>query len=190
MLGGLHKYPVIPVFVNGVAPPLPTFKRARILGETVGGFCKTLNRRILFMASGGLSHQPPVPEYSTATEEIRHLLLGAGKNLTPEARQARTERTINAAKRFAVDQSTLHALAPEWDQHFLEVIANNNMIELDEVANQDVTERAGASTHETKTWVAAASVMSAIKPYDPISRYYRPIPEWISGFGGLTARSL
>lgn len=190
LLGGLDKYPIIPIFVNGVAPPLPTFKRARILGETVGKFCKTLDKRVLFIASGGLSHQPPVPEYSTANEEIRHLLLGGGKNLTPEAREARTERTINAAKRFALDQSTLHALAPEWDQHFLEVIANNKMIDLDDVVNRDVTEIAGASAHESKTWVAAASAMSAIKPYDSIAQYYRPIPEWISGFGGLTAKSL
>ncbi|KAK6368223.1 hypothetical protein LTS17_009964 [Exophiala oligosperma] len=190
MLGGLNKYPVIPIFINGVAPPLPTFKRARILGEVVGSFFKTLDKSVLFLASGGLSHQPPVPEYATASEEIRELLLGGGKNLSPEARAARTTRTINAAKRFAQDQTTLHELAPEWDQEFLEVIASGKMAKLDNVVNQDVTMIAGASTHETKTWVAAAAAMSVINPYECIARYYRPIPEWISGFGGLTATPL
>lgn len=190
LLGGIDKYPVIPIFVNSIAPPLPTFKRARILGETVGRFCKTLNKRVLFMASGGLSHQPPVPQYATAPEDVRHLLLGAGKNLSPEARAARTNRTINAAKQFVLDQTTLHALAPEWDRNFLDTIANNEMLSLDTVTGQEVTDIAGASTHEVKTWVAAASAMSMMSPYRATSRYYRPIPEWISGFGGITATSV
>ena len=190
LLGGIDKYPVIPIFINCIAPPLPTFRRARLLGETVGSFCKTLNKRVIFIASGGLSHQPPVPQYSTATEDVRHLLLGAGKNLSVEAREARTNRTINAAKQFVLDPTTLHVLAPEWDQDFIDTIANIEMSVLDHVANQHVTDIAGASTHEVKTWVAAASAMSMISPYESIGRYYRPIPEWISGFGGLTARSL
>lgn len=190
VLGGIDKYPVIPVFVNSVAPPLPTFKRARVLGETVGKFCKSLNKRVLFMASGGLSHQPPVPQYATAPEDVRHLLLGAGKNLSPEAREERTNRTIHAAKQFVLDQSTLHALAPEWDRGFLDTIASNEMVSLDTVSGQDVTDIAGASTHEVKTWVAAASAMSMMSPYQATSRYYRPIPEWIAGFGGMTAASV
>lgn len=190
LLGGIDKYPVIPIFVNGVAPPLPTFKRARVLGEAVGGFCKRLDRRVLFMASGGLSHQPPVPEYATAPEPVRQLLLGAGKNLSKEARELRTTRTIAAAKQFVKDPNSLHALAPEWDQQFLHNIASNNMWILDDVENKDVTEIAGASTHETKTWVAAASAMAIMGPYEPVLQYYRPIPEWISGFGGLTAKSI
>lgn len=189
LLGGIDQYPVIPIFINCVAPPVPPFKRARVLGETVGNFCKTLNKRILFMASGGLSHQPPVPQYATSTEDVRHLLLGAGKNLSVEAREARTNRTIDAAKQFVLDQTTLHVLAPEWDREFIDTVANNEMSVLDNVANQYVSDIAGDSTHEVKTWVAAATAMSVISPYEPIGRYYRPIPEWIAGFGGLTARS-
>ncbi|KEF54127.1 2,3-dihydroxyphenylpropionate 1,2-dioxygenase [Exophiala aquamarina CBS 119918] len=190
LLGGIDRYPVIPIFINCIASPLPTFKRARILGKAVGSFCKMLNKRVLFLASGGLSHQPPIPEYSTASEDVRSLLLGAGKNLSTEAREARTNRTIDAAKQFVLDQTTLHTLAPEWDQDFIDTIANNRISAVDEVENQYVTEIAGASTHEVKTWVAAASAMSMMGPYESINRYYRPIPEWISGFGGLTARSL
>jgi len=189
LLGGIDKYPVIPIFVNSVAPPLPTFKRARALGEVVGGFCKTLNKRVLFLASGGLSHQPPVPEYATASESVRQVLLGAGKNLSKEARELRTTRTVAAAKRFVADPTSLHELAPEWDRQFLNTIATNKMSILDDVANQDVTEIACASTQETKTWVAAASAMATMGPYTPVARYYRPILEWISGFGGLSAKS-
>lgn len=190
LLGGLDVYPVIPIFINCVAPPLPTFQRTRILGETVGEFCKTLDKRILFIASGGLSHQPPIPEYATASEDVRLVLLGGGKNLSAEAREARTKRTIEAAKRFVVDQTTLHTLAPEWDSEFIDIISKADISVLDHVSNASLTEIAGASTHEVKTWVAAASAMSVLSPYESIDRYYRPIPEWIAGFGGFTAKSV
>ncbi|SMR61912.1 unnamed protein product [Zymoseptoria tritici ST99CH_1E4] len=189
LLGGINKVPVIPVFVNSVARPLPTFQRARILGETIGNFCKTVDKRVLFLASGGLSHQPPVPEYATASESVRQKLLGNPKHLSPEAHEAMTRRTIKAAKKFVNDQTTLHPLAPEWDLKFMNIISAGNMAELDGIANKTVTETAGASTHEVKTWVAAASAMASFGPYDSVAQYYRPIPEWIAGYGGLTAQS-
>lgn len=33
LLGGLDKVPVLPVFINGVATPLPGFQRTRMLGK-------------------------------------------------------------------------------------------------------------------------------------------------------------
>ena len=62
LLGGLDRCPVIPVFINAVAMPLPSFQRARLFGEAIGRFARTLDKRVLLLASGGLSHQPPVPE--------------------------------------------------------------------------------------------------------------------------------
>ncbi|PLO78311.1 3-(2,3-dihydroxyphenyl)propionate dioxygenase, partial [Klebsiella pneumoniae] len=62
LLGGLDRVPVLPVFINGVAAPLPGFQRTRLLGEAMGRFLNTLNKRVLILGSGGLSHQPPVPE--------------------------------------------------------------------------------------------------------------------------------
>ncbi len=55
LLGGLDKVPVLPVFINGVATPLPGFQRTRMLGEAIGRFTSTLNKRVLFLGSGGLS---------------------------------------------------------------------------------------------------------------------------------------
>lgn len=190
LLGGIDKYPVIPIFINCVAPPLPLFKRTRIFGETVGRFCSTLGKRVLFIASGGLSHQPPLPEYAKATEAVKLQLLGGQRNMSPEAREARIHRTIEAAKRFVVDQHTLHPLAPEWDVQFIDKISEGNISALDDLKNDTLTEIAGASTHEVKTWVAAASAMLILGPYESLGRYYRPIPEWIAGYGGFTARSM
>lgn len=120
LLGGLDRCPVIPVFINSVAIPLPTFQRARLLGEAIGRFAKTLNKRVLFLGSGGLSHQPPVPELARVDARMADRMMGSGRNLPADEREARQQRVIQAAERFVEDQNSLHPLNPEWDQRFLD----------------------------------------------------------------------
>lgn len=187
LLGGLDRCPVIPVFINSVAVPLPDFKRARLLGEAIGRFARSLNKRVLFLGSGGLSHQPPVPELATVNAHMADRLIGSGRHLSPEEREARQQRVILAARRFIEDQHSLHPLNPEWDQQFLDMLAEGRLSELDGIGNAELSALAGKSTHEVKTWVAAFAALSAFGPYHASERYYRPIPEWIAGFGALAA---
>ncbi len=187
LLGGLDRCPVLPVFINAVAPPLPGFQRTRLLGEAVGRFTRGLNKRVLFLGSGGLSHQPPVPELVSADAHMRERLLGSGKTLPPDERELRTRRVINAAQRFVEDQSSLHPLNPQWDNYFLDVLSNGQLSALDAMPNAELSQRAGKSTHEIKTWVAAFAALSAFGDYHTQGRYYREIPEWIAGFGSISA---
>ncbi|MGY1917493.1 3-carboxyethylcatechol 2,3-dioxygenase [Pseudomonas tolaasii] len=188
LLGGLDRYPVIPVFINSVAIPLPNFQRARLLGEAIGSFARSLNKRVLLLASGGLSHQPPVPELAKADARMADRLMGSGRNLPADERKARQQRVILSAQRFIEDQSSLHPLNPEWDLHFLDTLAEGRLAELDGLSNVELSALAGKSTHEVKTWVAAFAALSAFGPYRASARYYRPIPEWIAGFGSLSAQ--
>jgi 2,3-dihydroxyphenylpropionate 1,2-dioxygenase len=188
LLGGLDQCPVIPVFVNSVAVPLPTFQRARMLGEAIGRFARTLNKRVLFLGSGGLSHQPPVPELAKVDARMADRMMGSGRNLPTDEREARQQRVILAAQRFTEDQSSLHPLNPEWDQRFLDILAEGRLSELDAMGNAELSALAGKSAHEVKTWVAAFAALSAFGPYQASDRYYRPIPEWIAGFGALSAQ--
>ncbi|MCO7641935.1 3-carboxyethylcatechol 2,3-dioxygenase [Pseudomonas sp. S 311-6] len=190
LLGGIAVRPVIPVFINAVAAPLPTFARARALGAAVGRFIRDTGKRTLFIGSGGLSHQPPVPELATADAHIRDRLLGSGRHLPAAERAARQQRVIDAALRFVEDQSSLHQLNPAWDRAFMDTLAQGRAAELDGLSNADVSRQAGKSTHEVKTWVAAFAALSAYGGYEALDAYYRPIPEWIAGFGALAARPL
>ncbi|SEJ91871.1 2,3-dihydroxyphenylpropionate 1,2-dioxygenase [Pseudomonas linyingensis] len=188
LLGGLDRCPVIPVFINSVAIPLPGFQRARLLGEAIGRFARTLNKRVLFLGSGGLSHQPPVPELAKVDARMADRLMGSGRHLPADEREARQQRVILAAQRFSRDPNTLHPLNPEWDQQFLDMLSEGRITELDALGNAELSALAGRSTHEVKTWVAAFAALSAFGPYQASDRYYRPIPEWIAGFGSLSAR--
>lgn len=190
LLGGLDRYPTIPIFINCVAKPLPTFKRVRALGEAVGKFARDSNKRVLLLGSGGLSHQPPVPELATANPLLKDRLLGSGRNLPADERDARTLRVISAAHGFVEDQQSLHPLNPEWDIYFLDLMESGQVRELDTQCNDELSALAGKSTHEVKAWVAAFAALSVFGPYQTSDRYYRPIPEWIAGFGMLSAQSI
>ncbi|MCW8277505.1 3-carboxyethylcatechol 2,3-dioxygenase [Pseudomonas sp. PCH199] len=190
LLGGLQGCPVIPVFINSVAVPLPGFKRARLLGEAIGQWARSLNKRVLFLASGGLSHQPPVPELATVDVRMADRLMGSGRHLPADERQARQNRVIQAARDFVDDQHSLHPLNPTWDQGFLDTLEQGRLCDLDALGNDELSALAGKSTHEVKTWVAAFAALSAFGPYQTEGRYYRPIPEWIAGFATLGARPL
>lgn len=188
LLGGLERCPVIPVFINAVATPLPSFQRARLLGAAIGRFARSLDKRVLLLASGGLSHQPPVPELAKVDARMAERLLGGGRNLPADERAARQQRVIDAARGFVDDPQSLHPLNPEWDQAFLDLLSDGRIAELDRLGNAELSRLAGRSTHEVKTWVAAVAALSAFGPYQASARYYRPIPEWIAGFGALSAR--
>lgn len=191
LTGELARYPVIPIFINAVAPPLASFARARLLGEAVGRFARAQGKRALFIGSGGLSHNPPVPQIATATDPLVIERLIAGRNPTPEARAARQARTVAAAVAFAGGSTELHALNAEWDQRLMRDLVARDWPTLDAYRNDDITRAAGASAHEVKTWVAATAAMDAASAGDWQAevRYYREIPEWIAGFGALSGHN-
>jgi 2,3-dihydroxyphenylpropionate 1,2-dioxygenase len=107
---------------------------------------------VLFLGSGGLSHQPPVPELAKADAHMRDRLLGSGKQLPENERELRQQRVISAAEKFVADQNTLHPLNPVWDNRFMTLLEQGRLQELDAVSNEELSAMAGKSTHEVKTW--------------------------------------
>ncbi len=191
LTGALDRYPVVPIFINAVAPPVVSFRRARLLGEAVGRFARGRGERALFIGSGGLSHNPPVPQLATTSDpEVIQRLIN-NRNPSPEARAARQARTIAAARAFTAGTSTLHPLNAEWDQALMSRLAERDWTALDAYRNDEITAAAGGSAHEVKTWVAAVAAMEAACAgrWRSAQRYYREIPEWIAGFGALSGRS-
>ena len=76
LLGDATARPVLPIFVNAVATPLGPLRRARMLGAAVGGYLCGLDKRILLLGSGGLSHDPPLPDRDTAPPAVLDRIVG------------------------------------------------------------------------------------------------------------------
>lgn len=186
--GDIGAKPVIPVFINSVAPPFVPIGRIRDLGRAIGDFFRDRDERVLFLASGGLSHDPPVPRIATATPEQRAQLLGGGRHLTPEARDARQQRVIAAAHAFVRGESGIKELAPEWDQELMRILASGDLSPLDAWSPDWMTEVAGNSSHEVRTWIAGYEALAASGRYAVEYSFYKPIREYIAGFGVTLAR--
>ncbi|TQL47142.1 2,3-dihydroxyphenylpropionate 1,2-dioxygenase [Homoserinimonas aerilata] len=189
--GDITAKPILPIFVNSVAPPFTPLRRIRQLGEGIGAFVKEhlADKKVLIIGSGGLSHEPPVPQIATATPEVRQSLLGGGRHLTPEARDARQQRVISAAKDFAAGINVVKPLAPEWDRELMRILATGDLSPIDEWSPDEMTEVAGNSSHEVRTWIAAYAALGVVGEYTVDYSFYRPIPEYIAGFG-VTIASL
>lgn len=186
LTGSLTRYPVIPIVINSVAPPFGPYRRLRKLGQSVGRFIARLNKRVLILGTGGLSHEPPVPLLAEAPSDIANFLI-CGRNPTPEARAARQARTIAAGQTYGLSGCPLTPLNQEWDLAFIDMVINGRLHEIDSFNIAEISQQAGRSTHEIRTWVAAFSALEAIGPYTARKDYYRPINEWIAGYGVVSA---
>lgn len=70
--------PVIPIMINCVAPPLPSWKRCWQLGEAVGlGLAELAGkRRVMILGSGGIAHWIGTPETGRSNPEFDRRVLG------------------------------------------------------------------------------------------------------------------
>lgn len=188
LLFGDRTPPIIPVFINSVATPLGPLKRVRALGTAIGTHLAGLDRRVLLLGSGGLSHDPPVPTLATAPPAALERIVG-GAPMSAEGRAARQQAVIAAAHDFAHGESALQPLNPDWDHAFLDLLDGNRLAELDGWRNEWIAAQAGNSAHEVRTWVAAFAALAALGGYTTEQRFYRAAPELIAGFAIRTAVS-
>ncbi|MGB9222012.1 3-carboxyethylcatechol 2,3-dioxygenase [Mycobacterium sp.] len=186
LLGAATALPVIPIFINAIAVPLGPLHRCRALGTAVGEFLATLDKRVLVIGSGGLSHSPPVPTLDTAAPAVLERIVH-GQPMSPEQRQARQTAVIDAARNFAGGDSDLQPLNPAWDRRFLQVVDDGHLADLDQWSNSFVLHEGGSSAHEIRTWVAAFAALATAGSYRTTVRYYRRAEELIAGFAIRTA---
>ncbi|WP_203337519.1 3-carboxyethylcatechol 2,3-dioxygenase [Nocardioides limicola] len=187
LFGGIDQMPVVPVFVNGVATPLGPVSRIRALGTAIGQAAATLDKRVLFLGSGGLSHDPPVPVLEGAPPRVADALI-EGHQPTPEQRAKGEERVVQAGRDYAAGSTTMIPINPEWDNHLLDLIERGDLAEFDSWTVDWMGEQGGGSGHEVRTWIAAFASLAATVDYSLESRFYRAIPEWIAGFAVATGR--
>lgn len=186
LFGELDSVPVIPIFVNGVARPFSPMERIRALGESVGRWAKGREERVLLIASGGLSHDPPLPQWATATDAQKDFLLHGHPDQAD--RDAREARVIAAGKEGAANAGIIE-INPEWDKKFLADCASGETTRFDAYTADQMDEDAGHSSHEVRTWVAAFSALQeATGGFEVVKEYYRPIPEFVAGFGMVSAK--
>jgi len=188
LFGGIDQVPVVPIFVNGVATPLGPVSRIRALGTAIGEAAAELDKRVLFLGSGGLSHDPPVPVLEGAPPRVANALI-EGHPPTPEQRAKGEQRVVQAGRDYAAGSATMIPINPTWDNLLLDHLEKGELAEFDSWSVEWMAAEGGGSAHEVRTWIAAFASLAATGPYEMTSRFYEAIPAWIAGFAVATARS-
>jgi len=180
MLGGLDAKPVIPIFVNAIAEPFVPFRRTRLMGEAIGRFAAESDKRVLMLASGGMSHNPRryYPELGDGTAAVTAWQLSGGdypESLTPEQwLQLLDEMHHEGAEMIVRGDRTAKdmKLNQEADERFLEVFCGNRLTEYDDWDQHELVEEAGIGSMELQTWIAAAAAHKAAGGAAPVLDFY------------------
>ena len=168
LLGGLDRYPVIPIFLGSLVPPHLPYKRTREFGAAVGQVMAQRGGRTLYIGSGGLSHHPDryFPLLGDATPDVYAYQLegSAGGSFTDEQWLGRLREMHVEGAEMLVDGRRTAAdihLNPHFDQNFLATIEAGELAAFDDRTPEEVMATAGFGALELHAWLAAAAAYSA-----------------------------
>src|SRR5262245_12178847 len=185
LTGALARYQALPVFINCAADPRPSFRRVRAFGEAMGEFLAGLDMRVTLVGSGGLSHDPPTPRLDQSPPDVaRRLIVRATP--TQEELDAREGRVIKAARDLVVGKGPCLPPSESWDRDFLQRFLGGE--HFDGMSDAEIDRVAGFGAHEVRTWVAAGAAARKLGTLRTELRYYRLVPEWITGMGIVVGR--
>lgn len=187
LFGKQMTQPLIPVFVNAVGLPLGPLQRIRLLGEAIGREIASWDRRVLVIASGGLSHDPPIPRLEGSTPEVAARLID-GRNPSPEIRTQRQQRVIAAGKAHALGDSAFQPINPAFDAQIMATLTSGCLTDADHWSNEWIESSGGHSGHEIRAWLAAFAALSVRGRYQVTNQWYWPVDEWMTGFGMMIAQ--
>ncbi|MFW2369020.1 MAG: hypothetical protein ACN4GW_21605 [Desulforhopalus sp.] len=185
MLGTISARPVIPIFINCITPPYVPFVRSRMLGEAVGRFSAKLGKRVLFLASGGMSHHPTryYPALGEGEETVEAWQISGGDDPKSLSKQQWLERLYNmhheGAEMIARGERTaaqMH-LNAEADWRFLNTFKENRLDEYDTWDQQQLIAEAGIGSMELHTWIAGAAAHKEVGGNSPQISFYDVVPE-------------
>jgi 2,3-dihydroxyphenylpropionate 1,2-dioxygenase len=190
LLGGLDTYPTIPIFINGIAPPFVPFRRSRLLGAAIGRYAAALGKRVLFIASGGMSHNPTryYPDIGTGTPSVTDWQMHGdlATSMTSADWLRRLETMHREGADMLVQGTRTRAdlkLNPKIDGQFLEIITSENLEQADALDPAGLVAQAGIGFLELHTWIAAAAAHQAAGGAPPRVDHYAEALEYGIAFG-------
>ncbi|MDV2476860.1 3-carboxyethylcatechol 2,3-dioxygenase [Rhodococcus zopfii] len=173
--------PIVPIFVNSLGFPLTPMQRVRLFGEAVGRAAQQLDKRVLLVASGGISHNPPVPRWDDAPEPMRERLVAYAP--TREERAAREQAIVTGIQAIADGKASSAPLNEAWDTLVLDVFRSGDLSTVDGWSNDRFVAEGGSAAHEMRSWIAAYAALSTAGPYRIAVDHYWPVQTWGAGFG-------
>lgn len=189
--------PVIPFYTNVFTPPLPPTWRALQLGAALRTALEANPEplRIALLATGGLSHWPPVwtpdsPESDTFLQRMRVLQTEGHPVLArdPGIWEDLAAYEIEMAARNQWPLNSDHPLVNDrFDREVIAAIGRGDAAYFESLSYDEVQRQGGHGGHELLNWLI---VMGAMKSRPAKVLGYEPVIEWICGMGYVVYEDL
>lgn len=169
--------PIVPVVVNVFAPPLPQPARCAELGAAIRRAIEAFpGRRVAVIASGGLSHRLPWPDWRSPAGDDETFLVEAflnGRDRWQEYEGRRREIVLKAT----TTAGDAYRVNRAFDEAFLDLVERGG-VGATLAARGDLLRDAGNGGQEIRTWLAMTGALA-----DAPGRIlaYEDIPEWLTG---------
>ena len=175
-LSGEQELPIVPIMINSFAPPLPNLCRCLDLGVALANAVQQLpaDMTVAIVASGGLSHQLPFPDWRAPKSENDEFLVDSWKNGREDwARyeKRRREIIVNSPPQINIpfDEEFLNALSQGETRAWVNGISEETLVQT-----------AGNGSNELRNWIAMHAAMN-FAPGKILA--YSPMPDWLTGMG-------
>lgn len=180
---GGPELPIVPLFQNCVAPPLPTLARCLGLGAALGEVLADIEPglRVALLGTGGLSHEVPLPDW-------RQL---------PDDADGRRWLRFMAAGRGGADPQTLAEIGAEVDRWgrqglgFIDAAFDRELLAWMQAGDyarfagldaDTLRRRGGNGAQEIRNWV---TVMGAVPGSRGEVLAYAAEPAWLTGVAAV-----
>lgn len=175
-----NQFPVVPVYINVFSPPLVSPARAFELGRSIRRIVEERPERVVFLATGGLSHWPPFWNENSPEDDE---LLQRMKRFQTEGRHVLVEDPdlFDDFGRYEIEMAAKsdHLLvSEEWDRRFLQAFSEGDSGYLTALTVDKIAQDAGPGGNEVLNWIALMGAMDGA-PATVLS--YDVSPEWITG---------
>ena len=172
LLAGLD-VPIVPIVVNVFAPPLPSLSRVerfgRVIREAIAGDGE--DKRVVVIASGGLSHRLPFPDWAAPKTDDDRFLVSAWTD-------GRTNWRDYDPRRRQIIRAATPGVNTDFDAEVLDLLSRGRVAELAAWPVERLVAEGGNGANELRTWL----VMAAACGHAPAETIvYSPMPEWLTG---------
>ena len=171
-----NQLPIIPLIVNCFAPPLPNLSRCVALGHAIRTAVEALpsGLAVAVLASGGLSHQLPFPDWRQPASDNDAFLVDSWKN-------GRGDWQRYEERRRRIVTSAPPRLNTEFDHTFMDALCRGATLDwLATVSDESLVATAGNGANELRNWL----IMHAALGFCPGQTLaYAPMPDWLTGMG-------
>ena len=168
--------PIIPVMVNCFAPPLPSLQRCLDLGRALAIGIRALpeHLNVAIIASGGLSHQLPFPDWRRPSSDN-------DKFLVESWRDGRGDWELYEKRRRSIIVNAPPQLNEDFDRAFLNALSTGQTKQWARKTNEDdLVATAGNGANELRSWLIMHAALSFTQGE---TLAYSPMPDWLTGMG-------